>query len=174
MRSHGHRVRADQRHRHRPGPARAPGPVHIHPARPYPQSVKPAQRARAQRFAASSLAVLVLTACSNEDRLVVEPANGKSPPASPATTPTPYDWSDCESLQAGDPLDFDDLRCHEDIQVETLNCANNVIYVRLIRPGRDTLEGMVGQTPNWLKAQPPDADHGWRTPWSFDNCLEVE
>jgi hypothetical protein len=90
-------------------------------------------------------------------------------------SPSPYDWSDCNALQPGDPLDFWDLRCPEDTQVETLNCIYNEIYVRLIRPGgRDELEGIVERTPTWLKAEPTSPSPGGRTPWSFANCHEVD
>lgn len=131
-------------------------------------------RRRAFWLALPAVLALVLASCSGDKALDAEPSQGTASPAATPATESPYAFSDCESLEPGDPLDFSDLRCREQIQIETLTCMGSVIYVRLIRPGRDDLEGLVGRTPTWRKAGVPDAAHGGRTPWSFANCIEVE
>jgi hypothetical protein len=93
-----------------------------------------------------------------------EGSNGTS------TSPSPYPWTDCSALRAGDALNLRDLQCNGDeMQVSYMHCMSGD-YVHLQRPGRVDLEGIDGVTA-WREAAPMDPAHG-RTPWAFKNCQE--
>ena len=83
-------------------------------------------------------------------------------------------FTDCDALRPGDPLIRTDSVCRpgaeSDGQVEMMECTNG-IYVRMVRPTRGDLEGIVGPTSVWRAAAPMDGATG-RTPWAFANCLE--
>jgi hypothetical protein len=57
--------------------------------------------------------------------------------------------------------------------IDMLNCGNNETYVHLVRTGRDDLEGILGRTQTWRKAEPVPKDD-YRTRWARENCHEMD
>jgi len=148
------------------------------------------KRARDRRRLAASGAALVAAVAaafsvpsliSGPDRLPsyaapeLAPSDGAPVPApSPSVSlPPGQSYTDCGQLRAGDPLGptYKAIICDsDDIQVSMMDCRDGT-YVLMTRPGRDDLEGLVGKTPQWLKAGPVSTDHG-RTEFAFQHCLE--
>ncbi len=99
-----------------------------------------------------------------------------STPAWPdAATGSPVAFADCLGIRAGDPMDFGEpghmksLYCNDGTQQIPMDCEAGM-YVLLVRPRVDDLEGIVGQTTTWRKAEPIGTNG--RTPWAFTNCIE--
>jgi hypothetical protein len=91
------------------------------------------------------------------------------------SNPGPFaGFSDCNSLQPGDDLDFGALTCNPDeVQSQTMDCSTG-IYVHLVRPNRGDLEGITGVSPTWRAVPTGYRQYGGRTPFAFNNCAEEE
>lgn len=131
-------------------------------------------RVMGMRLAVAGLSI-VLTACTASESLTTaDPADGqKRSESAPSSTVSPFAFSDCDGLQAGDQVDSELLQCDPDrVTTDTMDCQAGT-YIRLLRPGKSNLEAIIGLTPTWKVAEPLDERYG-RTTWAFEHCLESD
>lgn len=129
-------------------------------------------RAATPRRIGVILVAVVIAGCSTDGAKRSAPPSGTEPNATVNPASTPYPYTACDALSAGDAMTSPSPLCAPDssTQVQTADCIQG-IYVHLARPDGADLEGIVGRTPTWLKAAPLDPALG-RTTWAFENCQE--
>ena len=132
-------------------------------------------RLMSMRLRALAALSVTLTGCASGGGEVLGPpqaAGERAAVSTGATTPTPYPWTDCNAIRAGDALDYSKTQCdYEVTKFFTVDCVNGT-YVHLSRPEFGDLEGIDGVTP-WREAAPLKPERGM-TSWAFQNCKEHE
>lgn len=118
------------------------------------------------------LLVLAAAGCSGGGEHVTSPR-----PSGSGTTPSqvisPAGFSDCNRIRPGDKMEFATLQCDPEQTPQNIMECKAGTYVHLTRPVYGDLEGIVGLTPVWQRAQPISPRYG-RTVWAFEHCKEED